>query len=186
MSNKRFRREDWLDFGLTQLGEAGPDALRLTELCAAAGRTIGSFYHHFQDQAVFFEALMAHWRQKNALDVIAEIEAIPDAQKQAEKLDVIAASMNQAAEIGVRHFANQNAMAAGVVAEVDQMRIGYLAELNARRLALEAEEALSLAELEYAAFVGTQMIWKGESLAHGKGLSDLFQRLVASHYSKSS
>ncbi len=182
MSKKRFRREDWLEFGLVRLGEEGPDALRLTELCAAAGRTIGSFYHHFKDQSGFFEALMAHWRQRNSQDVIAEIDAIPDAQKQAEKLDVIAASMNQAAEIGVRQLANQNAMAAEVLAQVDQMRIGYLAALYARRLSLEPEAARSLAELEYAAFVGTQVIWKGGSLEHGKGLSDLFQRMVASHY----
>lgn len=37
MSKTRFTRDDWLDLGLARLGEAGPEALKLAPLCAAAG-----------------------------------------------------------------------------------------------------------------------------------------------------
>jgi AcrR family transcriptional regulator len=182
MTSKRFRRDDWLDFGLLRLAQAGPDALRLSELCASAGRTIGSFYHHFEDKAAFFDALMAHWRKTNSTDVIARIDEITDAELQAERLNAIARSMNQSVEVGVRIFANQNKAAAHVVAEVDQERIAYLAGLYHRRLALDVDSARTLAELEYAAFVGTQTIWNGGTLEHGQKLSSLFQKMISSHF----
>ena len=182
MKRKRFSREDWLDFALMRLAEDGPDALKLTTICEAAGRTIGSFYHHFDDQAQFFEALLRHWRKTNTEEVIAAIEALPDADRQAERLNTVAMTMNQAVEVGMRQFAFQNKRAAEEVAAIDEIRISYLAASYVRRLALEEPEARLLAELEYAAFVGTQLVWRRGSLEHGQQLSDLFQRLVASRY----
>lgn len=184
MIPKRFRREDWLNFGLMRLAEGGVDALRLTELCAAAQKTIGSFYHHFKDQSAFFEAMMAHWQKIHAVDIIQQIDTLPDADIQGQKLDVVARSMNQSVEVGVRVFASQNQIAAKVVANVDQMRIDYISGIYKRRLHLNDTDAQSLAELEYAAFVGTQMIWKGGTLEHGKSLSKLFQSMISSHYIK--
>ena len=45
----RLGRDDWLALGLERLAAEGPRALRLENICAAAGRTRGSFYHHFRD-----------------------------------------------------------------------------------------------------------------------------------------
>jgi len=185
MTSKRFSRNDWLDFGLLRLADGGPDALRLQDLCKAAEKTIGSFYHHFKDQPVFFDALMRHWYQRNSIDVIAEIDQIPDAQQQAERLTVVASSMNQAVEVGVRNFAFQNETAAKMVAQVDQTRITYLAGLHQQRLGIDEATALALAKLEYAAFVGTQVIWQGGSLEHGQSMSDLFDELVNGYFKPS-
>ncbi|MGB0506322.1 MAG: TetR/AcrR family transcriptional regulator, partial [Pikeienuella sp.] len=77
-ARKRFTREDWLDFGLAQLAKEGPDALSIHPLCKAAGRTIGSFYHHFKDHAGFVDALLARWRKLNTEDVITAIDALDD------------------------------------------------------------------------------------------------------------
>ena len=44
------------------LSEEGPPALSLERLTEAAGRTKGSFYHHFQGRDGFLAALVAHWR----------------------------------------------------------------------------------------------------------------------------
>jgi len=184
MKRKRFTREDWLDFALARLAENGPETLKVTTICEAAGRTIGSFYHHFDDQAQFFDALLGHWRKTNTEEVIAAVEAIPDADRQAERLNTVAMTMNQAVEVGMRQFAFQNKQAARAVAEIDEIRISYLAQSYVRRLALAEADARLLAELEYAAFVGTQIVWRGGSLGHGQQLSGLFQRLVASRYGR--
>ena len=183
MKRKRFTREDWLDFGLMRLAKDGPDALKLTKICAAADRTIGSFYHHFDDQSHFFDALMTHWRQKNTESVLAAVEELPDAKQQADQLDAIALNLDQSIEVGVRQFANQNARAAKEVAEVDALRIGYLAQNHVDRFGLGADEARQLAQLEYAAFVGAQTLWREKPPKQAQELSELFQRMVKSHFS---
>jgi len=50
------------------------------------------------------------------------------------------------------------------------------------QLDLSATEAEQLAQLEYAAFVGTQTIWPNGSLEQGQSLSALFQKLVAARF----
>ena len=39
----RLAKADWLAFGLTALGEGGPGAIRLDDMCARLGVTKGSF-----------------------------------------------------------------------------------------------------------------------------------------------
>lgn len=182
MTAKRFTTEDWLAFGLRQLASLGPEALKLQTLCAAADKTIGSFYHHFKDQAAYFEALLAHWKQKNTGDVIDQISALPEGAGKAAHLDVIALAMDQSEDVGIRILAQQNAMASAVVAEVDQMRIAFMAGLYRDQLGLRDQEAEALAQLEYAAFVGVQTIWPKGSLDHGQSLSALFQTLVKARF----
>lgn len=182
MKPKRFTKSAWLDFGLKQLATVGPDALKLAALCDAAGKTIGSFYHHFKDQPAYFEALLLHWKEKNTNDVIKRLAAVSGSADKAKQLEIIAMAMDQTEDVGVRALAQQNAMAAAVVAEVDQIRIAFMQGLYQDQFQLVDEDAKRLAELEYAAFVGTQTIWPRGSLEHGQSLSALFQRLVRQHY----
>lgn len=178
MKRKRFHKEDWLELGLNRLAQDGADALRLKDLCIAADRTIGSFYHHFEDQDAFFDAMMKHWRKTNTQNVIQQIEAIPDDKIKAERLGVIAHTMNQATEIGIRNFARQNTVAAEMVVEVDEERIQYLNKLYQKRFSIPSALARDLAELEYAAFVGTQSVWGSGGFERGQVLSALFDRMV--------
>ena len=82
----RFKRSDWLAFSLKELASDGPEALRVKELCAAADKTIGSFYHHFEDQAAFVDALMQYWRETYNNPLIAALETVADAERKAEQL----------------------------------------------------------------------------------------------------
>lgn len=167
-----------MEFGLLQLAQNGPDALKLASLCKTSGRTTGSFYHHFEDQAAFIRAILNHWQKTNTQDVIESVDRLLQNDKKADKLNAVAMTMNQAVEIGIRALAQQNTSVARIVSQVDEQRINYLTQLYVERAGLERETAQSFAELEYAAFVGTQMIWKGASLEHGQKLSSLFDELV--------
>src|ERR1700761_9402984 len=68
----RLSKADWLILGQRLLSEEGPSGLGIDRLTQAAGRTKGSFYHHFQGRDDFLTALMAHWRE-----VVMEIAAQP-------------------------------------------------------------------------------------------------------------
>ena len=174
----RFGKEDWLQLGLAQLAAGGPRALRSTELVDAAGKTIGSFYHHFADQNDFFDALVAHWRDTNTVPIMTAVDPIADADQQADRLTDLATRLDERVETGIRLFAHENGTAASAVAAVDALRIGYVAQIYQRRFSISAEEAERLAQLEYAAFVGAQMVFHQHYRALAPSLARLFQEMV--------
>ncbi len=181
MKPSRFAKEDWLAFGLSQLASAGPNALKVSVLCTAAEKTIGSFYHHFKDQSAYFEALMEYWKQKNTIEIIENLSAASQNINKAMQLEIIAMAMDQTEDVGIRVLAHQNTSVATMVAEADQMRIGFIQSLYQDQFKLSASDAKSLAELEYAAFVGAQTVWPRDSAERGQSLSVLFQGMVKAY-----
>lgn len=178
MSRRRFSRDDWLDFGLAQLADGGPEALSVHPLCQAAGRTIGSFYHHFDDHAGFVDAMLARWRKLNTDDVIAETDDLSDPVERSARLNAVAIALNQPVELGVRLLAAQNRRAAAAVAEADEARMAHLAGLHQAISGLDAELAMDMARLEYAGFVGGQVIWRERAAEHGPRLAALFEAMA--------
>jgi AcrR family transcriptional regulator len=155
----RFSRDDWLVLGLAQLSAHGPDGLRIDPLCAAAGRTRGSFYHHFDDHDAFIAALLDQWREWNTDGVIEMVELEAEISGKRGRLNALASGLDQQMEVAIRRFAAANAPAAQAVAEVDEIRIAYLARMNEEEFAANHARARILAEIEYAAFIGFQHLY---------------------------
>lgn len=179
---KRFSKSDWLHFGLAELATSGPEALRIKELCAAAGKTIGSFYHHFEDQAAFIDALMEHWHETFTQPVIDALEEIDDAQERAQELSDLATSLDPSIEVNIRLLASQNTRVQQAVESVDHERIAYVKKMYAKRFSIGAEEAGILAKLEYAAFVGAQHAFRGSYTTVGPKLAALLQSALEAKY----
>jgi len=158
----RLSRDDWLALGLKRLTRHGAGALKLEALCAAAGKTRGSFYHHFADMEAFIAALLGRWVTMNTEDIIAAVEAEaaraggPDARRAA--LSRLAAALDPRAETAIRRFAGANHAAEHAVGKVDRMRIDYLARLNREEFGFSRRKAQTLALIEYSAFVGAQFL----------------------------
>ncbi|MCI4660817.1 MAG: TetR/AcrR family transcriptional regulator [Neomegalonema sp.] len=167
---------------MQRLAEGRPEALRLSELCKAAGLTIGSFYHHFDDQADFFDKLLNRWLKIDTTDVLSALAAIPEEERLEKQLGILSKVMNQKIDKGIRNFATVNRRAAEVLLEVDQLRITFMACYREHQWGLSPEEALRLSQLEYAAFVGVQMIWDEDMREKGQSLYTLFQAMADSHY----
>src|SRR5271170_6272302 len=66
---------DWLDRGLKVLAEQGFTALKAEPLAKAMGVSRGSFYWHFADVEAFHAAILRHWREVAAEQIIANLEA---------------------------------------------------------------------------------------------------------------
>lgn len=172
---KRLSKSDWLDFGLAELASNGPEALRIKRLCAAAGKTIGSFYHHFDDQAAFIDALMEYWHETFTQPIIDALEETDDAQQRARELSDLATKLDSSIEVGVRLLASQNARVQQAVECVDCQRIDFVTQMYAERFKIGPEQANLLAKLEYAAFVGAQHIFKENYTLEGPKLVTLLQ-----------
>ena len=67
--------QDWLDQGLKTLAKGGFTALKAEPLAKAMGVSRGSFYWHFADISAFHAAILKHWREIAAEQIIAGVEA---------------------------------------------------------------------------------------------------------------
>lgn len=155
----RLKRQDWLEIGLQQLARTGPEALRVDRLCAAADKTRGSFYHHFEDHAGFVAAMLDYWSQRHTERVIQEVEREADPRAKRMALNNLAASLDQRVETAVRRMAASQVEARKAVERVDRRRIVYLTEINRQEFGVPEVEAAELAEIEYATFVGYQTLF---------------------------
>ncbi len=155
----RFEREDWVALGVTLLAERGPEALTLERLTEAAGKTRGSFYHHFADHQAFLAALAAHWLKHEIDDKIDEIDRERVAGARQEKLARHASAIDHNFERELRRLGATEPAVAEIVARADEKRIAYLVRLFRSELKLDAAEALTRARLQHCFFVGAQMVF---------------------------
>ncbi len=157
-ARQRFARRDWLELGLRQLAGQGPAGLTLESLCAAADRTRGSFYHHFREHSEFVAAMTDLWRQRNtAALILATAEG--DVGSRLQRLNHLAVRLNGAVELGMRNLGAVESQVRAEVRRVDEARIDYLAELRGSRSSADPSSCRKLARIEYAAFVGGQVLW---------------------------
>ena len=173
----RFRRDDWLALGLAQLTQHGAAGLTVEHLCATADRTRGSFYHHFTDHDAFVRALMERWKAVHTDAVIAGVEAAPAAE-QPRSLHSLASQLDHRLDIAVRRLAATHPIAAEMVREVDDARIAFVAALYRAQGRDRPERAETFARLEYALFVGSQVLWPDASPASLLEIKALFADLV--------
>lgn len=174
---KRFGKTDWLDLGLAQLTRQGPAGLTVEALCAAAQRTRGSFYHHFADHEAFVTDLMQAWKQRHTLDLADQ--ALAEARDQrAQTLSRLANSADHDLERAVRQFAQANPVAQAIVRDVDDLRTDFVARLY-RDQGLDPDLASDIARIEYAAFVGSQIVWPDMPAEERIALDRRFAGLVA-------
>lgn len=158
-ANVRFGREDWVRRGLALLSRGGPAALTLERLTAAAKKTRGSFYHHFEHHQAFLAALGAYWLATEIDAKIAEIDRLALTGKRRESLARHAAQIDHALERNLRRLAASEPVIARVMEQSDERRIGYLVRLFRSELGLDGEQALARARVQHSFFVGAQMVF---------------------------
>ena len=155
---KRFSKNDWLAFGLKTLAKDGPAAIRIDTLCARAGRTKGSFYHHFKSRENFVAALLEHWAQELTQSVIdqAEKEISPVARLIA--LNNITSGSDGGVERQLRRWAGSDAMVEAAINTIDKRRTDYVASLLMQAKDIPSQQAIDLAVMNYASLVGFQQM----------------------------
>lgn len=176
----RFSRQAWLELGLDQLRAMGPAGLTVDQLCGAAGRTRGSFYHHFEDHDAFIRALMEWWKTRNTDDLIDQALQQERTVDRFETLNTLTAALDHHLEARVRQLAQSQPAAAEIVSQVDEIRISFVAALYKEFDRNTAKTARRFAQLEYAVFVGMQMIWPDRPAKELESLGKLYGKMAAS------
>jgi AcrR family transcriptional regulator len=144
---------DWLDRGLKVLAERGFTALKAEPLAKAMGVSRGSFYWHFADVDAFHAAILKHWRDIAAEQIIANLEAASDHADPLPLLLRQAFGGKLALENAVRTWAALDPVARTAVQAIDRRRLDYLEQLF-KRAGFATEIACARAQILYWAFLG--------------------------------
>ena len=184
MSRRRFSAEDWLDLAISALAKDGPDALKLDAICARAGLTKGSFYHHFDDHNAFLRAIIDLWRKRQTDDVIAETSTHEDPEAVIDALLEHALKIDYQLELGIRELARKDPEIARTVREIDDVRVTFMAQIYAKRFNRPPEEVRDAAYLEYSAFSGFMLLDPMMPEDRQRHLADLYDRIVVTHFER--
>jgi AcrR family transcriptional regulator len=144
---------DWLDQGLKTLARQGFTALKAEPLAKAMGVSRGSFYWHFADIGAFHAAILKHWREVAAEQIIAGVEAASNDENPLPLLLRRVFSSRLELENAVRTWAAFDPAARAAVQAIDRRRLGYVESLLVKT-GLAADIARARAQILYWTFLG--------------------------------
>jgi len=144
---------DWLDQGLKALARNGFTALKADPLAKAMGVSRGSFYWHFADVGAFHAALLKHWHEVAAEQIIADVEAAAPGHQALELLLRRVFGERLTLESAVRTWASIDPAARAAVQAIDRRRLDYIEHLL-RQAGLSADLACTRAQILYWTFLG--------------------------------
>lgn len=175
---QRLSAKDWLDQGLRTLSKSGFSALKADPLAKQLGVSRGSFYWHFADVAAFHAALLKHWHQVAAEQIIADLEAVPDESAALPQLLQRAFRGRPPTEAAMRSWATHDARVRRAVQEIDARRMSYVEALLAKS-GLPPVAAAARARLLYWAFVGFALSEKPLSPVQQEALTAEILRIAS-------
>jgi AcrR family transcriptional regulator len=170
--------QDWLDQGLKTLAARGFTALKAEPLAKAMGVSRGSFYWHFADIGAFHAAILKHWREVAAEQIIANLETAAGKENPLHLLLRQAFSGKLALERAVRNWATFDAGARSAVQAIDRRRLDYLEGLF-RNAGLAHEIAAARAQILYWAFLGSALSDKPQPKAQQQAVLDELIRIAS-------
>lgn len=170
--------QDWVDQGLKTLAKSGFTALKAEPLAKAMGVSRGSFYWHFADIGAFHAAVLAHWREIAAEQIIAGVEA---ASKDENPLGVLLRRVfgeRLLLENAVRTWASVDPAARAAVQAIDRRRLSYVEGLLSQS-GLAVDVARARAQILYWAFLGFAASDKPLPRAQQQAVLDEMLRMAA-------
>ena len=145
--------KDWLDQGLKTLARDGFTALKAEPLAKAIGVSRGSFYWHFADIGAYHAAILKHWREVAAEQIIANLEASANDDNPLGLLLRQAFGARLTLEKAVRTWATLDPSARRAVQAIDRRRLSYVERLL-KRSGVAPDVARARAQIFYWAFLG--------------------------------
>jgi AcrR family transcriptional regulator len=151
---RQLTAKDWITAAWAAFEKGGVDAVRIVPLATSLGVSRGSFYWHFEDRDALLLDVLRLWSVSNCHDVIDANEKLGGvADVRLLRLIETCARDDGHLEMTLRSWAQTDARAGMVMAEVDATRIAYLAKLIAEATR-NPKNAEAKARVTYAAWLG--------------------------------
>jgi AcrR family transcriptional regulator len=145
--------QDWLDQGLRTLAKSGFTALKAEPLARAMRVSRGSFYWHFADIRAYHAAVLGHWREVAAEQIIASVEASAPSEPPVTALLRRVFGERLTLEMAVRSWATLDPLARAAVDAIDRRRLTYVENLL-KAAGHAPSSARARARILYWAFLG--------------------------------
>jgi AcrR family transcriptional regulator len=171
--------KDWLDQGLRTLTKSGFTALKAEPLAKAMGVSRGSFYWHFADIRAYHAAILEHWRDIAAEQIIASVQASAPHENPITTLLRRVFGGKTALEMAVRSWATHDPGARVAVEAIDHRRLSYVEGLL-EASGLAPGVARARAQILYWAFLGFALSEKPLPRARQAAVLDELIRIAAS------
>jgi AcrR family transcriptional regulator len=147
-------REQWIEAGLTALGDKGVAAVAVETLARRLGVTKGSFYWHFASRDELVAAVLARWEQRGTEEIIAALQELGDPRRRLVELFRRASlGGGRAGRVLEALEASDHAAVAAALARVTARRLEFI-EGCYRQLGWPRARARHRALLAYAAYLG--------------------------------
>lgn len=171
--------DTWIDAATEVLVDQGVDRVRVDVLAQELGMTRGSFYWHFKDRDELLRRVLQAWRDMATEALTRRLErAHTDPREQLQDLVSLpwrgrAAVRAARIELAIRAWARRDDMAAQVVREADESRLGYIAQVFSA-LGFSVMDARRRAYVLYGAMLGDSLLGElTEHAAHAQRLARL-------------
>jgi len=153
-NDTRLGRDRWIAAAYAAFQDGGIEAVKADRLAKALGVTRGSFYWHFKNVADLMHGVLHLWQDQQTETVIARNErAGGHARDRLRRLLETCAQDDGRFEIGIRAWMAKDQRARSVVAQADERRTAYLADLLVET-GLDGARASRLAPVAYASWLG--------------------------------
>lgn len=170
----------WIEAAYDLLAQHGHGAVTIEQLTAKTTKTRGSFYHHFGSMETFIERLMVDWRERNTERIVRHAQATSEPNARRGFVNREAVQLDARLETAIRIWAGVDAQVRIACDQVDMRRLSVLAHdlvdlAISQGCEMSEHDARTLAQIEYAAFVGAQLLspeGKSTSLAEFGALYD--------------
>lgn len=172
----RKSKQDWLQQGLQTLAEDGLSGLKIDLLADRLGLTKGSYYHHFQNAHDYEQQLVAYWADQY---LSTSVELPKNSDEYIHLLDVIIENAYfpiTDPEISIRVWAHQDKMVREYVELVDKVRHNFVLKIF-EQIAQDVHQAETMADIFFAALIGSMMTLPRISPKRVKNLYQEFKRL---------
>ncbi len=150
---KKLSADAWIDFALATLAREGFEALKADVLARKLNVSRGSFYWHFEDIETFHARVIERWRQVATEAIIADVAHHEAPGERLEALLRHAFGDGADLEVGMRAWADNNAMAQRALHKVDRRRRSFIEKLL-RALGMPAPLAAARTAVLYWAYLG--------------------------------
>ena len=149
----RLTAQDWIDFALKTLAREGFQALKADILARKLGVSRGSFYWHFEELRTFHARVIEHWRQTATEAIIADLERLDSPEQRVDTLLRRAFGHGALLEVRMRAWADENAVAARVLGDIDRRRQAYIEQMLVDA-GIAPSLAATRAQLVYWSYLG--------------------------------
>jgi len=173
----------WVEAAYAILVEEGHRGLTIERLTTVTGKTRGSFYHHFGSADGFTARLLDDWREQHTERIarLAATDLEPSNRRALVHREAI--RLDARIDIAIRRWAGADEKVLAACQGVDRRRMDVLvrdivALAEAKGRVLPPVEVEMLARLEYAAFIGGQMLASDGKLDALPDIGALYDRML--------